>query len=143
MTIWTSSWSTKMPPGYTRVSISRGAPRWHRPETFKHYAPLKPSKWFKTASPQEYLDLYNAILDKLDPRRVVDDLEALGPNPTMLCFEAAKDIESGLKWCHRSICAQWLEDTIGVKVEEVGHPDLPRFGYLRRQHVQAPNYGKP
>ena len=131
-----------MPPGYTRVSISRGAPRWHRPETFKHYAPLKPGKWFNTASPQEYLDLYNAMLDKLDPRRVVDDLEALGPNPTMLCFEAAKDIEAGTHWCHRSIAAQWLEDSLGIKVEEVGHPNLSRFGYLRGQHVQAPNYGK-
>jgi hypothetical protein len=26
---------------------------------------------------------------------VVDELEALGPNPTMQCFESAKDIEAG------------------------------------------------
>ena len=101
-----------------------------------------PGKWFKTASPQEYLDLYNATLDKLDPRRVVDDLEALGPNPTLLCYEPPEDIVAGTHWCHRSIAAQWREDTIGVKVEEVGHPDLPRFRYLRGQHVQAPSYGK-
>jgi hypothetical protein len=104
------------------------------------YSALFPGKWFKTASPQEYLDFYNAILDKLDPRRVVDDLEALGPNPTLLCYESPKDIIAGSKWCHRSICAQWLEDTIGVKVEEVGHPDLPRFRYVRGQHIAAPSY---
>jgi hypothetical protein len=142
MTIWTASWSTKVPPGYTRVRISRGGPRWLPAGSYKTYSSLFPGKWFNSVSPQEYLDLYNAILAKLDPRRVVDDLEALGPNPTMLCFESAKDIESGHKWCHRSIAAQWLGDTLGIKVEELNHPDLPRFRYLRGQHVQAPSYGK-
>ena len=62
------------------------------------------------------------------------DLEALGPNPTMLCFEAAKDIEAGNCYCHRHIAAQWLEDSLGIKVEEVGHHDLPRLRYLRGQN---------
>jgi hypothetical protein len=99
-------------------------------------------KWFKSVSPPEYLDLYNAILAKLDPKRVVADLEALGPNPTMLCFEAAKDIEAGNCYCHRHLAAKWLEDTIGIKVEEVGHPDLPRFRYLNKEHVAAPSYAR-
>jgi hypothetical protein len=87
----------------------------------------------------EYLDLYNAILAKLDPRRVVDELEAFGPTPTMLCFESAKGIEAGICYCHRHLAAQWLEDSLGIKVEEVGHPDLPRFRYLRGKHF-VPSY---
>jgi hypothetical protein len=96
MTIWTAAWSTKLPPGHTRVRISRGGPRWLPAGSYKSYSAFFPGK-----SPPEYLDLYNAILAKLDPRRVVDELEAFGPNPTMLCFESAKDIEAGICYCHR------------------------------------------
>lgn len=91
-------------------------------------------------SPPEYLKLYNEILDKLDPRKVVSDLEALGQNPTILCWESGKDIDAGFKWCHRSVAAQWLEDTIGIKVAEVNWPALKRFAFLRSQHMQPPSY---
>jgi hypothetical protein len=111
MTIWTSSWSTKLPAGHTRVRISRGGPRWLPAGSYKSYSALFPGKWFKTASPQEYLDLYNAILAKLDPLLVVEELEALGPNPTILCWEKVKDIEAGTHYCHRHLVAKWLEDT--------------------------------
>jgi hypothetical protein len=139
MTIWTASWAAKLPIGHTRVRISRGGPRWLPAGSYKSYSAFFPGKWFKSVSPPEYLDLYNAILAKLDPRRVVDELEAFGPNPTMLCFESAKGIEAGICYCHRRLAAQWLEDSLGIKVEEVGHPDLPRFRYLQGKHF-APSY---
>jgi hypothetical protein len=72
----------------------------------------------------------------------VEELEALGPNPTILCWEKVKDIEAGTHYCHRHLVAKWLEDTIGMKVEEVGHPDLPRFRYLNEEHVAAPSYAR-
>jgi hypothetical protein len=53
-----------------------------------------------------------------------------------------EDIIAGTHWCHRSICAQWLEDTLGIQVEELNHPKLPRFVYLRGQHVKPPTYDK-
>jgi hypothetical protein len=103
MTIYTAHWQLKQwPQGHTRVSISRGSPRWLPAGSYKTYRALAPGKWFNSVSPQEYLDLYNAeILGKLDPRRVVEELEALGPNPTMLCWEGPKGIEAGTHWCHR------------------------------------------
>jgi hypothetical protein len=137
-----SSWSTKLPAGHTRVRISRGGPRWLPAGSYKSYSAFFPGKWFKSVSSLEYLDLYNAMLTKLDSKRVVDELEALAPNPTMLCFESAKDIEAGICYCHRHLAAQWLEDSLGIKVEEVGHPDLPRFRYLRGQHLTAPSYAR-
>jgi hypothetical protein len=142
MTIWTASWAAKLPIGHTRVRISRGGPRWLPAGSYKSYSAFFPGKWFKSVSPQEYLDRYNTMLAKLDPKRVVDELEALGPNSTMLCFEAAKDIEAGKCYCHRHVAAQWLEDTLGIKVEEVGHPDLFRFRYLNEEHVAAPSYAR-
>jgi Phage integrase family len=38
-------------------------------------------------------------------------------------FESAKGIEAGICYCHRHLAAQWLEDSLGIKVEEVGHPE--------------------
>ena len=95
---------------------------------------------FKTAAPDEYVTLFNQILEKLDPRKVMDDLEALGPNPTILCWERPSKIESGHEYCHRHLVAQWLEDTIGIQVQEIGFPKLKRFGYLRSNHVPPISY---
>jgi hypothetical protein len=109
------------------VCASRGGPRWLPAGSYKSYSAFFPGKWFKSVSPPEYLDLYNAILAKLDPRRVVDELEAFGPNPAMLWH---------LLLPSPSCCAVV---SLGIKVEEVGHPDLPRFRYLRGKHF-VPSY---
>jgi hypothetical protein len=81
-------------------------------------------------------------LAKLDPRRVVEELAALCPNPTILCWEKVKDIEQEPTTAIANWQPKWLEDMIGMKVEEVGHPDLSRFRYLRGQHVKSPTYDK-
>jgi hypothetical protein len=134
----TSCWFAKLPPGHTGVSISRGNPRGQT--GYKSYRALAPGNWFRSVSPPQYLKLYNEILAALDPRRVVEDLEALGPNPTILCWERIKDIESGHTYCHRHVAAQWLEDTLGIRVEEVGFPHLKRWEYLRCQRIEPPHY---
>ena len=126
--------SPSCPIGHTRVRISRGGPRWLPAGSYKSYSAFFPGKWFKSVSPQEYLDLYNAILAKLDPKRVVADLEALGPNPTMLCFEAAKDIEAGIITAIAISPLSGSRIHFGIKVEEVGHHDLPRLRYLSSQN---------
>jgi hypothetical protein len=58
----------------------------------------------------------------------------------MLCWEAANDCDSGRKWCHRHLAAQWLEDRLGIEVEEIGFPDLERFACLRKIGVPTPEY---
>ena len=58
----------------------------------------------------------------------------------MLCWEAAHDCHAGRKWCHRHIAAQWLEDRLGIEVQEVGFPNLDRFAYLRELDIPIPNY---
>ncbi len=39
--------------------------------------------------------------------------------------------------CHRHIVAQWLEDSLGIAVPEVGHPNLDRFACLRLQGINV------
>lgn len=138
MRIWTACWFAKLPPNHTPVRVSRWAPRGR--SGHKSLGILAPGSWFKSVSPAEYLVRYNAILDKLDAGKIRDDLLALGPNPTMLCFESAKDIQAGKLWCHRHLAAKWLEDCLGIKIEEVDHPDLDRFALLRGLGIPTPSY---
>jgi hypothetical protein len=139
MPIYTASWFTRFPPGFTRVGISRGVPR----KTTKGYyriRVLEPGPWFKSVTPEKYLELYGQILSKLDPQEVADALFHCGENPVMLCYESPADVRAGTKWCHRHLAAKWLEDTLGIKVEEVGHPDLDRFAFLRKLGIDEPKY---
>jgi hypothetical protein len=53
--------------------------------------------------------LYREILERLDPAAVRDRLLGFGDRPIMLCWESAADCDSGTRWCHRHIVAQWLE----------------------------------
>ena len=72
----TSSWFTPLPPGYAGIGISRSVPA-----EFRHlptYRALAPGAWFRScASPVQYADRYTEILAKLDPKRVVLDLQRL------------------------------------------------------------------
>ena len=82
------------------------------------------------------------VLKSLDPHCVADELLQLGDGrvPVMLFYENAAAIQTGTLWCHRHLAAQWLEDRLGIEVEEVGHPELDRFAKLRLNNVTAPIY---
>ena len=123
----TSSWSSKLPPDYARIGISRGQPRGQ--SGYKMYRALAPGSWW---SADEYRGLYMAQLAKLDPEKVLADLAALaaGRIPALLCFERPDDD----KYCHRGFVSEWLKETVGIDVFEYGlehrgagraHPKLP------------------
>lgn len=139
--ILTACWFAKLPPGATPVSVSRGVPRgkagYHR------LRELEPGPWFKAVSPDEYLVRYGKILDRLDPDAIRDNLLRYGNLPVMLCWENAHECHSGKVWCHRHLAAQWLEDRLGIEVQEVGFPNLDRFAYLRQFDIPTPRYSVP
>jgi hypothetical protein len=137
--IYTASWFTKLPEGFTRVGISRGSPRGAKKGYHKIMA-LAPGPWFKSVTPDKYLELYSAVLAKLDPQETADALHHCGENPVMLCFESAADVHAGRKWCHRHLAAKWLEDKLGITIEEVGHPELDRFAFLRARGINLPQF---
>jgi hypothetical protein len=141
MTIKTASWFVKLPADHVQVGISRGVPQ-RMPAGYKRYRALEPGPWFNSVSIPEYLKRYGVILAKLDPHRVADELLTLGNGkiPVMLCYENAVGVQEGKCWCHRHLAARWLEDRLGIKVEEYGHPNLDRFAKLRINGVKLPNY---
>jgi len=64
-----------------------------------------------------YREEYQKILDKLDPRKVFEDL---GPDAILLCWEPPG------KFCHRGLVAAWLEEKLGVQVPELPQHDNPK-----------------
>ena len=43
----------------------------------------------------------------------------LGENAVLLCYEKWDDIKNNKTFCHRRIVAKWLEDNLGVKIQEI------------------------
>ena len=67
-----------------------------------------------------YRDVYfREILEPLDPRQVVDDMQRLAGEwePVMLCFE--RPPFNADNWCHRRMVAEWLSDMLGLVVPEI------------------------
>lgn len=139
--IMTGSWFAKLPARTIPVGISRGVPRGKN--GYHRLRDLEPGPWFKSVPPDQYLTRYGQILDRLDPNAIRDQLHACGDMPVMLCWEAAHDCDAGNKWCHRHLAAQWLEDRLGIAVQEVGFPELDRFAYLRKLDIPIPTYVAP
>jgi hypothetical protein len=138
--IFTSSWFTRLPPGYVRIGISRGTPRGQR-AGYRMYRALAPGFDFSNVDVDTYYTMYAQQLAALDPAKVVRDLHELaeGMRPALLCFE--KPEVSDASWCHRGQVAAWLWRTVGVQVIEVGleaegcgacHPKL-HSAYRARQ----------
>jgi uncharacterized protein (DUF488 family) len=62
-----------------------------------------------------YRAAYQKILDRLDPRKVYDEL---GEDAILLCWEKPGE------FCHRRLVAEWIEAHLGVKVPELREPNL-------------------
>lgn len=130
MKILTSSFFTKLPPQFARISIARSAPTADR--GLPVIRELSPGPWFRTATVDEYADLYVTQLAALDPRAMVRKIEdlAAGRTAALLCWERPRD---GV-FCHRGFVARWLKEELSVDIYEVGlehegsgpfHPKLP------------------
>jgi hypothetical protein len=85
---------------------------------------------------------YSELLARLDPAEIFDRLLAFDGTPVLLCFEAAADIQARRCYCHRNLAAQWLENRLGIEVQEIGYPQLDRFAHLRALGIEPPRFRK-
>ena len=136
--ILTASWSVRLPLESTAIGISRGTPR--RRKGFRRMRELEPGAWFNSVSPQEYLARYSKIFAQLDRAEVYERFLEHGEMPILLCWESEADCHQGKAWCHRHLAAQWLEDRLGVEVQELNRPCLDRFAFLRGAGISAPRF---
>lgn len=118
--------SRRFPLGYTAVSIARRSPGYHRGT---QYLALAPTSEMLSLTTPEYVQRFDTILDQLDPQEVFD---TLGDRSILLCWESP-----GV-FCHRRRVAQWLEDSLGLIIPELGfaresypsYPNMPEKGTL-------------
>jgi hypothetical protein len=92
------------------VAISQGVPGWYKG---RRYMALAPPRWLLKARDPELFDReYRKQLESLDAKQVAEEL---GPNAILLCWESFN------VRCHRWLVAEWLEETLGIIVPELGH----------------------
>src|SRR6266498_58916 len=108
------------------VAISQGVPRLYRG---KRYMPLAPPRWLLKAKDPEVFDReYRKQLDSLDAKQVAEDL---GPDAILLCCESF-NVRS-----HRRLVAEWLEESLGIVVPELGRPRACGIDSLPRAAVEV------
>lgn len=100
----------------TPVGISGWTPDWYKGATYKKLAP-KYSWWKewhdKNLSEAWYTEkYYQTVLNALDPKQVIKEIQVFGQNVVLLCFESPE------KFCHRHIAAQWLKEKANFDVQE-------------------------
>lgn len=111
--------------GYRFVSIARFNKFWQG-EEFKLLAP--PAEIIKIEDKELYTKLYyEKVLNKLNPQEIYNKL---GDNAVLLCYESWESIKSGKTFCHRRIVAKWLEDNLGIKVDELDAERANNSGQL-------------
>lgn len=62
---------------------------------------------------------FEQVLSDLDPQEVKAQLEGLAgeAEPVLLCFE--RPPFTAVNWCHRRLVADWLHETLSLRVDEV------------------------
>ena len=79
---------------------------------------VAPTRYMISAacSHDEYLRLYNNILESQDAKKVVEQIKTLsdGQDVALCCYENPGD------FCHRHILAKWLTEKTGIEIKEFG-----------------------
>ena len=83
----------------------------------------------KKISEKQFIDSYKEQLFYLNPETVFDDLKSLvfGFEPIIMTNVSKK------KFCHRHIVAEWLENELGIVIEEYKFGKVIRSnGYMKK-----------
>ena len=110
-------------PGGVRISVGR--PRFLSTAGMPYFPELAPQRSWLEWPRDEYVAHFRDRLAGLNAQEVYDRIVgAAYPNePVLLCFEVAP--LTAANWCHRSIVAEWFEQSIGIEIPEFILPPLP------------------
>ena len=95
------------------------APNWKLYENFKT----------KKISEDQFISAYKEHLESMNPNKVYDDLNTLvsGLEPILMTDGSKK------KFCHRHLVAEWLENELGIIIEEYKVGKVIRLkGYMKK-----------
>ena len=107
--------SGKIPDGFNGARYQQLAPKysWWKQWHEEH----KSNDWF--------VEKYNeTVLSQLNPDKVINDLNKIGKNIILLCYEIPE------KFCHRHLAADWLNKNTNANIIEYELPEKqPEFGF--------------
>ena len=101
------------------IAIVRYSPKWYDGKLYQTLVPkaetLLDYKYYSDGDWKKFKREYLEQLERLDPEEVLNDLETMsrGKDVVLVCFE--KDNTH----CHRSLCAKWLIDNLGICAREL------------------------
>lgn len=84
------------------------------PDLFPSWNIIQKAKDEDYDSFEEYKNAYVNYLHTLDLKKVYEDLK----DATLVCYESAKDLANGKKFCHRRILANVIKEKLGIEVSE-------------------------
>lgn len=115
--------------GVMQISIARYSPKWFYGPRYTDVAPT--GYMLSACSHDEYLKRYDEILNKLDAKTVVRNIEnfSRGRDVALCCYEKPGD------FCHRHLLSEWLRKN-GFDVQEWA-PEEKRSGHLKRKKEDA------
>ena len=83
----------------------------------------------KKISEDQFITAYKEQLESMNPNKVYDDLNTLvsGYEPILMTDGSKK------KFCHRHLVAEWLENELGIIIEEYKLGKVIRSkGYMKK-----------
>lgn len=101
--------------GIVMIGIALFPPKWFYGQSLKMLAPTYSIFNQKPFDEQRYTERFKKeVLANLDVRKVIDIIDSLGEGKdvALCCYEKPED------FCHRHIVAEWLQEQIGIEVEE-------------------------
>lgn len=108
--------------GIKMIGIALFPPKWFYGPTLREVAPTY------SILHEESHEVYTArfkkeVLAKVDPKMFVEVVERIsqGTDVALCCFERPDD------FCHRHIVAEWLNEKLGLNVEEFGVSKAPQY----------------
>ena len=107
--------SGKIPDGFNGIKYQKIAPKY-----------IWWQKWHdEKMSDEWYIDkYYETVLNQLNPNEVLNDLQKMGENIVLLCYETPE------KFCHRQLVADWLNKNTNANIIEYEFTEKqPEFSF--------------
>lgn len=103
--------------GFTVINISLYKPRFSSHDfNYLNFAPTKEMLELDLSNEAQF-DKYNKMmaekLNRLDPEKVLSDLQSFGNKLVLCCYE--KDFET----CHRWDVANWIKEKLDIECKEI------------------------
>ena len=104
--------------GLLPIGIALWKPRFYNGEEYKTLAPDQRTLVRKkngTIDERQYTEEFKEKLANLDAEKVFQDLKRIsqGKDIVLCCYERPE------AFCHRHIVAEWLNEQLGITVEEI------------------------